>query len=202
MEGGCPECKGGLQARLAGLGRTFPGPAMPPPGLGRPEDALRLRLALLAGEWVRAEGLWDALLRTLRPLGRSGRAQLAECFEACAALKEALGKPAEAARLRSRGATLRKDASSVARRAASGSGWDSHAWTSAQAADAAEALPRVLKARDELARLEAVWARRRLGWALVLGALAGVWVALVVGLPVALLATAGAGAGLVWARRT
>jgi len=81
---------------------TFPATALPPAGLTQGPGLPALRRALADGDLAAAEGLWDALLTTILPLGPQGRTQVADCFESYACLKDALGKPREAERFRRR----------------------------------------------------------------------------------------------------
>jgi len=187
---------------------TFPATALPPPGLAQGPGLISLRRALANRQWVLAEELWDGLLRTVQPLGTVGRGQLAECFEAYACLKEALGKSAEAERFRHRAGSARKDPSHLKRHApigagSGGGGWDSQAWVRRHfdAADrpSAEVLSKVraiLDREDVLAR------RRKIVLTLGSGGLAGIVCAAFTDLPTGMMALVGVGMGwLLWARK-
>jgi hypothetical protein len=153
-----------------------------------------------------ADELWAALLRTVQPLGAIGRAQLADCFEACARLKEALGKKEEAERFQRRSQSARKDPAALNRRESGGqgrsAGWDSHAWVLRQAGEAgAPATEAIRKAYLQL-ELDELKARRwRITLALGGGGLAGLWFAVVTGLPLGLLTLMGGFTGWLWVRR-
>jgi hypothetical protein len=165
----------------------------------------RLRRALANQELGRADELWSELLRTVQPLGAKGRQQLADCFEAFASLKEALGKPVEAERFRRRAATARKDPSELQRHGsgdAANPGWDNHAWVRLQAGELSQAAEDAIqKVHVELEIAETRGYRRALLLALGFGALVGLWVGALTRLPMAVLALLGAVVGIFWARK-
>lgn len=204
-EGACPRCGVDEQALLRALKPgVFPATAFPPDGLNASGPALDLKRALVRGDLERAETLWESILRTLRPLGRDGRRQLADCFEACAALLEARSRPKDAEGMRRRALSMRKDPAALIRRpsAAQGPGWDSHPWLRAQAGDLDIPAPETLRrARAEFERVQTANARRRGLLAVGLAGFAGLWCAVVTGLPGALLVPVGLGLGWLWARR-
>src|SRR5580704_5943804 len=102
-EGRCPVCSDVERERFRSLqAGSFPANALPPSGMILGPGLARLRRALANQDLMKAEELWTELLRSVQPLGARGRGQLADCFEAFANLKEALGKPQEAERFRGR----------------------------------------------------------------------------------------------------
>jgi len=176
--------------------------AMPPKGAVSAEVAGSLRRTLMAQDLSGAELLWAQVLSTLRPLGPEGRRQLAASLEACAALKDALGKQVEAQRLRQRAATARKDPQELQRKQAGlpqggAVGWDNHAWLRLQAdEDSPDRQAAIARVRAEMEQAEAFSKRRNR--ALQVGALSLVGLAggSAMGLPA--LATGVFGAGLGW----
>jgi hypothetical protein len=188
---------------------AFPATALPPPGLAQGPGLIGLRRALANRELDRAEELWDGLLRTVQPLGAVGRSQLAECFEAYACLKDALGKSDEAERFRHRAESARKDPSHLNRRIPSGTGaaaggvWDSQAWARRRFEAFDRPSAAVLgKVRALLDREDALARRRRIFLILGSSALAGIVCAEFTGLPSEAMAPVGAGMGwLLWARK-
>jgi hypothetical protein len=165
----------------------------------------RLRRALVDRDLMRAEELWAELLRSVQPLGALGRGQLADCFEAFANLKEAMGKPQEAERFRGRAVTARKDPSELARHGAGGaaaSGWDTHAWVRLQSGEVSEAAQQAIhEVREQLERAEARGYRQSVLLALCAGAIIGLWVGAITRLPMSVLAVSGALLGCLWARK-
>ena len=187
---------------------TFPATALPPPGLAQGAGLISLRRALANRQWVLAEELWDGLLRTVQPLGAAGRGQLAECFEAYACLKEALGKSTEAERFRHRAGSARKDPSHLNRHAPPGAGpvggaWDGHAWARRHFDAADRPSAAVLnKVRAILDREDVLARRRKIILTLGSGGLAGVVCAAFTDLPTGVMALVGVGMGwLLWARK-
>lgn len=206
LEQQCPVCTEAIRERFRMMQPgSFPMTAMPPEGLLSVEALGALRRSLLSDDLADAERLWTQLLSTLRPLGEDGRRQLAEALEACAALKDALGKDGEAQRLRQRAATARKDPHELHRKQAGPSrsgapGWDNNAWQRLQSDDATPdrqaAIARV-KAEMEKAEARAASKKRVLhAGAFGLVGVAGVSALGAVGLPA--LASGAVGAGLGW----
>lgn len=206
-DGHCPACSEQerelFRALVAG---EFPATAFPPVDLGQAPGLARLKRALLKGDLPEAESLWLALLRTLRPLGSHGREQLAACFQAMACLELAMGKPDEASRFHLRSLSAAKDPSTVLRRhsteALPTKGWDNHAWLRLQA-DEAGGPPQetVEKVNQELDQAEASSQRRRRLLATAGGALAGLYAAILTGLPEIGALVLGAGLGWLYGRR-
>ncbi|HTA16991.1 MAG TPA: hypothetical protein VK786_04530 [bacterium] len=193
---------------LALVPGTFPATALPPPGLVQGPGLIRLRRALANREWVLAEELWDGLLRTVQPLGAAGRSQLAECFEAYACLKDALGKPAEAERFRHRAESARKDPSHLNRHVPLGKGaaagvWDSRARMRRRFdSDERPSAAVLSKVRALLDREDVLERRRKIILTLGSGGLAGVLCAAFTDLPTGVMALVGVGMGwLLWARK-
>lgn len=139
-------------------------------------------------------------------MGAIGRAQLADCFEAWARLKEALGRKDEAERFLRRSLSARKDPAVLNRHETGargrGAGWDSHAWVLRQAGEAGgPATEAIRKAYLQLELDEAKARRWKVFLALGGGGLSGLWFAVVTGLPMGLLALMGGFTGWLWVRR-
>jgi hypothetical protein len=187
---------------------TFPATALPPPGLDQGPGLISLRRALAKRQWVLAEELWDGLLRTVQPLGAAGRSQLAECFEAYACLKDALGKSAEAERFRHRAESARKDPSHLNRHAPFGKGSVAGEWAGRARmrrrfdADDRPSAAVLVQVRALLDREDVLERRRKIVLSLGSGGLAGIVCAAFTDLPTGLMALVGAGMGwLLWARK-
>jgi hypothetical protein len=180
---------------------------MPPLDLGQGAGLVRLRRALVAGDLVLADALWAELLKAMRPFGARGRGQLADCFEACAALKQALGKDVEAQRFRHRAASARKEPGELQRHASrqanGGSGWDNHAWLRLQADEVGGPNPEAMaSARAALEKQEAQGRRRKRALWVGAGAFAGLWIWVITGLPAWFMVPLGALVGWRWSGKS
>jgi hypothetical protein len=203
----CPHCDGALRDRFRHLiPGEFPATAMPA------QDSLdlplqgRLRRALLSGDLRGAEQAWDLALAGLRPIGPEGRARIGEAFDAVAALKEALGKPDEARRLRQRALSARKDPTDLRRKQKLDGGEQrfEHVQRNVfdEDTDAARRNERIRAVEAELARqLELRERRERALKRAALGGLAGAATGGVLGFPFVAGGALGAGLGLAWKRR-
>ena len=145
------------------------------------------------------------LVRTLRPLGPEGRAQLAATLAAWAQLKAAQSLGREAEGLLRRAASAGKDPHDLRRKQAAGddgsAGWDNHAWLKLQAEESGSANgAAVAQARQDLAQdmafKERRWKRFQVGG----GAVLGFSLSAFLGLPLFWGSLAGALAGCVWSR--
>lgn len=203
LEQHCPLCTDAQREAFRGIQPgVFPMTAMPPEGALSPQVAGSLRRTLMNEDLSGAERLWTQVLSTMRPLGPQGRAQLAASLEACAALKDAVGKDGEAQRLRQRAATARKDPQELHRKqgaaaAGAGLGWDNHAWVRLQAdTESPDRQAAIAAVRAEMDQQEARSERTKR--ACQVGALSifGLAGGSALGLPV--LATGAVGAGLGW----
>ena len=203
----CPACTGEERARFKGMEPgSFPATALPPPGLTQGAGLARLRRALANRELEQADELWAGVLRTVQPLGSQGRRMLADCFDAYACLKDAMGKDMEAERFRQRARSARKDPSAVSRHqdagASEGRSWDLEAWKRLQPEQAgASSEETVQRVREQLERDEAAGLRRRKLLGMGGGGLAGLVCAAVVGLPALIPVLLGAGLGYYLASR-
>lgn len=204
-DGRCPFCTDALRERFRqGPADAFPFTAQAPDGAVEAQTLGRLRRSLLQGDLQQAEQQWSQILAGLRPMGAAGRRQLGDALDACAALKEHLGKAAEAKRLRQRALTARKDPSELRFKQATDGAhhWDDHAWLRAQAPEEeAGRQERIAAVQAELERQMRLQERRQ--HALKLGAfgIAGLASGSVFGLPVLAGGALGAGLGWAWLRR-
>jgi tetratricopeptide (TPR) repeat protein len=199
-QGACAHCAAGLRERFRALVQgEFPARALPPEGALDVQLQGRLRRSLVSGDLQDAERAWDLALASMRPLGAEGRRVLGDCFEAAAALKEALGKVAEAERLRRRAESARKDPVELRRKQsaeAALSRTPSRLNGFEEDTDAKARAERIHAAEVELARLlERRERRLRSFKRAAVGALAGTLAGSVWGLG---MAGGALGAGLAW----
>jgi hypothetical protein len=177
---------------------SFPATAMPPEGLMQGPGLIALRRALADGDFGAAEGLWAALLQTVLPLGPLGRNQVADCFEAYACLKDALGKPKEAERFRRRALSVRKDPMVLNRRAALGS---RKIWGGRPAWESDGPSPEVLqRVNAQLDREEVLGRRRKVALILGTSGIVGLGLASFTGLPTLSMLLLGLCVGWLWVR--
>lgn len=202
----CPVCSEEQRAHFRALKPgVFPATALPPLDMIQGPGLANLRRALADRDLVRAEELWENVLGALQPLGPRGRAHLSECFDACAAVKEALGKSAEAAILRRRAVTARKDPSELTRGGGNRprtSGWDQSTWLRLQSEEGgARPQAEIDKAFAELEAAEARSRRKVRIVAVAAGGFGGLWLSVVTGIPAWFMVLFGAGMGWIWVRK-
>lgn len=206
LEDHCPLCSSEHRERFRALqADVFPMTAMPPLGAFSAQVTSSLRRALLEEDLSGAERLWTQTLAGMRPLGDSGRLQLAAALDACAALKVAMGKPEEAVRLAQRAATARKDPRELQRKQATtsatgGPGWDNSAWQRLQSDhDDPDRQAAIARVKEEMAQSELRSSKKKRALragALGLVGVAGGTACGAVGIPA--LAAGAVGAGLGW----
>ena len=206
-EDACPHCGRSLPQTFAALpASSFPAAALPPPGVGTAVQRSQLALQLSQGRLAEADALMGALVRTLRPLGAQGRAQLAGTLGAWAELKAARGLAREAEGLGQRSASAAKDPQELHRKQATGEdgsvGWDNHAWLRLQADEGARPpVALVEQVRRDVERGLQSGERKARGFKVAAGALLAFGVADLLGLPLAWTAGLGALVGWVWSLR-
>lgn len=142
---------------------------LPPAGAADPAALERLRACLGSGDGEGAEAAWERILAAMRPLGAEGRRQLAEAFEACAALKARLGKTEEARRLRQRAASARKDPGQLRLKPAGAAPALAARRPDPEGPDEGRQR-RIEAARAELEALLRVQERRKRAWAIAIAA--------------------------------
>jgi len=205
----CAVCTAEERARFNALGAgSFPGNALPPAGLTQGTGVVALRRALANGDLDLAEELWAGLLRTIQPLGAVGRRQLADSFEAFAALKDALGKREEAGLYRRRAQSASKDPALVKRREAGTRAavgqkiLGLRTGVSSRSPRSEGPSPETLRTvREQLALNEVKERRHKIMLTLGASGLVGLWVAVVTGLPMAFMVAVSCGTGWLWIRR-
>lgn len=205
-EAACPCCPPGLRAAVSGWAAgSFPRTALAPDGAGDARLVSALAQALADGDLAAADAHWAALASGLRPLGPAGRRLLGDCFDAWASLKAARGLDAEAARLRQRAVSARKDPEALrlhqASRADGSGGWDNHAWLKLQAGDVMPDQEVVVaRVRQELDRQMAAAERRWRAWKIAGASFAGFIGSGLLGIPLLVGSAVGASLGWWWGR--
>ena len=204
VEDACPVCGSSLRQTFASIPpSSFPAAALPPPGVGSASQRSELALRLSQGRLADADALMGALVRTLRPLGPQGRAQLAGTLQAWAQLKAARGLAQEAEGLGQRSVSAAKDPQELHRKQAAGEdgsvGWDNHAWLRLQAdEDARPSAALVSQVRRDVDRGLRRQERRARGFKVAVGALFAFAAAALLGLPLGWTAGVGGLIGWMW----